>query len=354
MEAGCDGVRRKADPWKVEWPDFFSEVETARSEFARLIGATADDIAIVPSVSYGVQIAAQNLPVRRGSRIVVLENQYFSNLYAWQALAERQGCEIRVVARPEDWDWTSRILEAIDSEVSIVALPNCHWMDGSLVDLERVSPACKAVGAALVVDATQSLGALPLSVTQVQPDFLLCAAYKWLLGPFGLAFMYVAPKWQRGAPLEHTVYARRGAHLLYDVAARRAGLVQLDELYDSARRYDVGERSNFILLPMTIVALRQLMQWGVAEIAGSLQPLTALIRELGEERGLVSPPPGRGVSHFVGLRSPQVWPDGVDKQLRARQVYLSVRGNCLRISPHLYNTEADVRRLFAALDGIVN
>lgn len=347
--AGYAGVDRKAEPWKLGWSDFFAETEVARAEFARLIGAASDDIAIIPAASYGLRVAALNVPAPRGSRIIVLENQFSSNLFVWQELAKEQGCEIVTISQPTDWDWTTSILKAIDKNVSIVAVPNCHWMDGSLVDLKRVGEACRSVGAALVVDATQSLGAFPLDVSEVKPDFLVSAAYKWLLGPYSIGFMYAAPERQNGRPLEYSAFARKGIDRVYDSAAQKAGLVCIDELAPSARRYDVGERSNFILLPMAITALRQIIGWQVPRIAETLLPLTELIHTLGGELGLASAPKGFRAAHMIGLRAPGEWPDGFEQRLRDEKIYASLRGKNLRIAPHLYNTEADIQKLFDVL-----
>ncbi|MGH2484903.1 MAG: aminotransferase class V-fold PLP-dependent enzyme, partial [Ktedonobacterales bacterium] len=182
--AGQEAVARKSRPWRVTPADFFAEAETARALFAELIGADAEGVAIVPSASYGVGVAAANLPLLPGQRVVLLAEQFPSNVYPWQDLAERSGAAVVTVPRPLTGEWTPALLERIDERTAIVALPHCHWTDGSLVDLARVGERARAVGAALVVDATQSVGAFPLDIARVRPDFLVSATYKWLLGPY--------------------------------------------------------------------------------------------------------------------------------------------------------------------------
>ena len=194
VAAGERGLARKARPWQVGPIDFFSESERARALFASMIGAEADSVALVPAASYGTAIAAANLVPAAGQQILVLEDQFPSNYYVWRDLAADRGAELRTIPRPADGDWTGAVLAAIGSGTALAALPNCHWSDGGLIDLEPVGAALRDVGAHLVLDLTQSLGALPFDSRRVRPDFMLAATYKWLLGPYSMGFLYVAPE----------------------------------------------------------------------------------------------------------------------------------------------------------------
>jgi len=342
-DAGQAAVARKSRPWRITAPDFFEDSETVRGLFAELIGAEADGVALIPSASYGVSLAAANLPIRAGQRIVVLDEQFPSNVYSWLDLTARTNAEVVTIPRPDDYDWVGAILDQIDERTAIVAVPQCHWTDGCLVDLVRVGERARAVGAALVVDATQSLGASPFDIQQVRPDFLIAAGYKWLLGPYSVGFLYAAPERREGRPLEHNWIAREGSEDF-------AGLVLYrDAFQPGARRYDVGERSNFALLPIAIVGLRQLLVWGVAEIAATLGELTGAIEARASEVGLQPVPAARRIRHMLGLRSPAPLPAELPTRLAAANVYVSVRGQSIRISPHLYNTPDDIERLFAVL-----
>ena len=343
-EAGIEGLRRKRRPWTVGPQQYFADVEHLRGLFARLIGATADDIAIVPSASYGIAVAAANMRLGPGQSILLLAEQFPSHVYPWRELAKRTGATIATVPRPDDFDWTAAIVPRIEEGCAVVALPNCHWTDGGVVDLERVSERCRAVGAQLVIDSSQSVGMHPLDVRAIQPDFLVNVAYKWLLGPYGLAFLYAAPQHHQGEPIEHN-WVNRSDSQDY------AGLVNYrDDYQPGARRYDVGERGNFVSIPMAITALRQMLDWGVAEIAATVAPLTLAIGARARALGLDSAPPELRVAHMIGLRSPVGLPAGLAERLAAEQVYVSVRGDAIRVAPHLYNNEHDVDRLFGALE----
>ncbi|MBM3517883.1 MAG: aminotransferase class V-fold PLP-dependent enzyme [Alphaproteobacteria bacterium] len=342
--AGHAGLERKAHPWQIKPAHFFEDSEVARALFARLIGASAEDIALVPAASYGISIAALNLAVGPDRRVVILADQFPSNVYPWRELVREKGGEVLTVARPADQDWTAALLAAIDERAAIVALPHCHWTDGGIVDLVAVGARCRAVRAALVLDLTQSLGALPFDVAAVRPDYITCATYKWLLGPYSMGFLYVAPPHREGKPLEHGWIDRAGSENFAALVNYRDGF------QPGARRYDVGERSNFALLPMVIAALRQIEAWGVPAIAETLAERTAAIAHRATGLGLSSVPGHLRAGHFLGLRFRGGVPDGLPERLAQKQVYVSVRGGSMRVTPHLWVNDADIDKLFAVLE----
>src|SRR5215475_14489811 len=295
--AGEEGLWRKAQPWAIAPADFFTTSEAVRTLFAALINAEADDIAFAPAVSYGLAQAAHNLPLQKTQSIVTLVEQFPSNIYPWMDLAERTGATFVSVPRPADDDWTSALLSCIDRSTGVVAVPHCHWTDGGFVDLEAIGVACRRVGAALCVDATQSVGALPLDVERVDPDFVAVASYKWLLGPYSLGFLYIAPRWQRGRPIEHNWIARENSENF-------AGPVNYTRQFQAgARRFDVGERSNFALMPVAEASLKLILQWTVPRISETLGLHTRAISERARgEFGIASVLDQRRAGHYLGLR----------------------------------------------------
>ena len=346
-EMGEKAVARKSQPWNIHANDFFEEAETLRQLFAQLIGADADGIALVPAASYGISVAAANLPLEKQQRIVLLDDQFPSNVYQWQEVASRSGAIVDTIERPQDGDWTSAVLQHIDHQTRIVAIPNCHWTDGSIVDLQQVGVRTREVGAALVVDATQSLGAYPLNVTDVQPDFLVSAAYKWLLGPYSLGFLYAAPQHRQGTPIEFPWINREGSEDFAQLVNYRS------TFQPGARRFDVGERSNFILLPMAIVALQQILQWGVPVIDITLRELTAQIEHEAVNLGLQTVAAHYRVGHMIGLRHPSGLPVHLAEELTKKNVFVSIRGQSIRVSPYLYNTLEDINQLFRVLASLM-
>jgi selenocysteine lyase/cysteine desulfurase len=341
-------VTRKSRPWEITPEDFFEDVEVVRTLFARLVGGDADGVAVIPSVSYGVSVAAANVPVQEGEKILILEDQFPSNVYSWRELASRQGANLVPVPRPEDSDWTGALIEEIDNNTAVVAVPNCHWTDGSLVDLSRVGKRVREVGAALVIDGIQSIGAMPFDVSEVRPDFLVAASYKWLLGPYGVGFMYVDEKHREGRPIEHNWVNRHNSEAFSQLVDYQEGF------QPGARRFDVGERSNFVLLPMAAEALRQILDWEVENVSETTGTLTDLLEQMAEERGIATIPKERRARHLIGLRLGPDAPADLATRLMRHNVFVSVRGPTVRVSPHLYNTEEEIERFFDVLETVAD
>ena len=340
-EAGRRAVARRVHTWEIDAAELAAGADQARALFGRLINAEQDAIAVTPATSYGIAVAAANLDLAAGQDIVVLQDQFPSNYYVWVEKAAWAGATMRVVPRPDNGDWTPRVLDAIAEDTAIAALPGCHWMDASLLDLEAVGVRCREMGAAFVIDATQSVGAQRLDVEKLQPDYLACSAYKWLLSPYSLAFLYAAPGRREGRPLElhngnHDPAQQQGT---YSAALRR-----------DAARYDMGERTNLTLLPMACAAMEQLLAWGVGEIEDSLGILTDKIADEAGQRGYAHPPREHRARHFIGVTPPGGVPAGLVASLATDNVFVAPRGPSIRISPHLHNDAADIDRLFAALD----
>jgi selenocysteine lyase/cysteine desulfurase len=343
LEAGTAGLARKAHPWHITPDQFFTGEEEFRTIAAQLLDGSADCIAIVPSASYGIATAARNVPVKKGQSILVLAEQFPSNYYPWQRQAEENSASLKIVPWPEDDDWTAAVLDSLTTDVAVAALPHVQWTSGGRLDLVRIGEACRKLGAALVLDLTQSLGALPFSVRDVQPDFAVAASYKWLLGPYSIGLLYVAPKWQGGIPLEENWIQRANARDF-------ASLILYTENYDvGARRFDMGERSNFALLPAAMRAMKQLLEWEVAQISETAGALNRQLANAAADVGFSAPAEPLRAPHYLALRRKEAIPKELPEMLAREKVFVSVRGSSIRVTPHVYNTAEDGERLIACL-----
>ncbi len=348
-EAGRDGLARKLHPWEIGGGDFFDPVEALRDRFGRLVGdGDGEGTAIIPSASYGIGIAAQAVSVPPGRRIVVLAGQFPSNVYPWRVVAERDGGSVHTVERPADGDWTAALLSTIDETVAVVAVPPCHWSDGSRVDVQAVGEATRRVEATFVIDGIQWIGAAPFDVTEIRPDYVIGAAYKWLFGPYSICYLWMAPDRRDGEPLEYGWQERARS----DDFARLVDYT--DELRPGARRFDVGEASNFALTPAAIAGLDFVAELGIEAIADYCVVLTERLLEGAEAIGLVVAPEHLRSAHLSGLALPDgLDPDEVGRHLHDAGVYVSVRGTSIRVSTHVYNTTDDVDRLLGVLTEVV-
>ena len=338
----------KSRPWERTPADFFADAERLRALAAGLFGADADGWAIVPASSYGVSTAVRAVEpsLRPGDRILVLDEEFPSNVLPWRRAARETGAEIVTVPTPEDFDWTEAVLKALEPGVRVASLAPCHWTNGARLDLVRIGQACRAHGTILTVDATQSLGAMPLDLDAIAPDFLVASGYKWLLCPYGFSLLYVAPAWREARPLEETWLARANAQDF-------AGLVRYSDDYrPGARRFDVGETCVTTVLPGAIAALEQLTAWGVPAIAESLAAVNARLTERLEGLGFKIAPSEQRCPHLFGARLPDRVGGDVVGALRAKGVHVSQRGVSLRFAPRLHVTEADIAQLFEALEAV--
>jgi len=348
QEAARAAVARKGQPWKLaaDFPE--AQHERTRKAAATLIGANPTDVALVSSVAYGVAIAGKVLPIARGSRVLVLENDHTSPVLEWVSRAEQHGFAVETVAQPADGDWTSAVMEAIERPgappVSLASISSVHWSDGGLLDMQKIRDALRRHGAALLVDATHSVGVIATDVKTLDPDFLIFPTYKWVLGPYGRAFVYVAKRHQDGVPLEQTAFGRR------NIKAENPVYFADTRYQPDARRYDMGERDHFISMEMASIGMEMMAQWGAEAVVKRLSQLTQRIADGLDGMNTVQMPDERlRAPHVLSLGFPAGMPPDLVPKLENEQIYVAPRLGRMRISPHVYNDEADADRFVASL-----
>jgi len=346
-EKGVHSIYRKDDPTTIKPDDFFANGRELRAEFAKLIEAdNPDQCAVIPSVSYGMATVAQNLKAGKGDNIVFCDEQFPSNVYAWHQLAKDRGIELKMVTPPDGDErgknWNQQLLEAIDNQTKLVSIGHVHWADGTLFDLKAIRQRTREVGAALVIDGTQSIGAMPFSVKEFEPDAVIVAGYKWLMGPYALGVAYYGDYFSQGQPIENNWMNRLNSENF-------AGLVNYqDEYQPGSLRYEVGESANFVLSPMLTEAIKQVNAWGadnIQQYTGQL--IGSYLDELRSMGFQVESPEYRG-NHLVGIRLPEhLSLESVKEYFTANRVFLSYRGNSIRIAPNVYNSTKDMDALMA-------
>jgi selenocysteine lyase/cysteine desulfurase len=341
-------AREKSHPWKCFAVDFFDDADTIRHLCAGIFGGDADGYAVVPAASYGLSAAARAVEpqLQSGDRILVMAEEFPSNVLPWRRTAQETGAALLTVPVPPDGNWTQAILDRIDASVKVVALAACHWTNGALIDLAPIGRACRVAGSVLVVDASQSLGAMPFSIEEVRPDFLVAAAYKWLLCPYGFTLMYVSEAWRDARPLEESWLAREHAEDFPNLANYS------DVYMPGARRFDVGEKCTAVL-PGAIAALEQIAAWGVDNVAATLSSTNATIAVHLQQLGFQLPPPAQRCPHMLGAVLPHSYKGQMVAALKGRGIYISQRANALRFAPHLHVSGHDVSRLMQALDELL-
>ena len=345
-QAGIRGLTMKRVPTRFTHQEFFEDADEVRKLYLPIINASDPQrVVIIPSVSYGMAIVARNTPIKAGQEVLTLHEQFPSNMYAWKELANEKGATVRVVDAPKGTAnrgarWNESILEAITEKTALVALGHIHWADGTLINLEAIREKTRKVGAKLVIDGTQSVGALPFDVQKIQPDALVCAAYKWLMGPYAIGLAYLGEAYDNGKPLEENWINRLHSEDFTNLVNYQ------DEYQPKALRYEMGERSNFIGLPMLIQALKHINEWQVDRIQDYCYRISQSAVQQLQNEGFWIEEDNFRAKHLFGIRLPDAKDmNQVKKALERENIKVSVRGNAIRVSPHLYNDEADMLKL---------
>ena len=349
-EKGIEGMRRKRNPISIRPVDFFTEVNELRQKFGKMVNCSPSQVAMNPAVSYGMNSVITNIPCDKGQHALTISEEFPSCYYSAERWCKKHGAELRIIARKDDIpnkgrDWNDRILDAINSDTAFVVMSSVHWMNGTKFDLEQIGLRCREVGAKLIIDGSQSVGALPIDVKKYNIDALICAAYKWLMGSYSTALSYIHEDFNDGIPLEESWMTRTNSE-------RFDRLTNYVEGYKpGAARFDVGQSSNFISGPMLNEALDQLLHWGMGEIQEYCRDLSAPLIDYFNEKNTPMDDEIHRAHHLMGMQLPP----GTDgealvRALQSRNVFVSLRGTNIRISVNVFNTEDDIHELLAALE----
>ncbi|HEX6558338.1 MAG TPA: aminotransferase class V-fold PLP-dependent enzyme [Longimicrobiales bacterium] len=339
--------------WRVELtdPDLTAPLVAARASAAQLIGADADEIALVPNTNIGINIAAtaasKLCDVRR--TILIHDREFPANVYPWLEL-EQHGFKVELITTdtnglPREAVMLERIARG---DVAAISVSFVQFASGFRADLNTLGQACRAAGTLFVVDAIQGVGAIPLDVRTAQIDILACGGQKWLCGPWGSGFAYVRReligRFQPLLPGWISFKATQDFTRLLDY--------QYDML-DDARRFETGSLGFQDYLGLN-QSLRLLLGMGVDQIWAHIRELQAPIIDWSQNRAvpIVSDLREPRRSGILCIRPPD--PDRVYQALSDAQIRCSLRENSIRLSPHWYNTMADVERVIAVLESTVS
>lgn len=334
----------KEQPWKFDTHIFFQMAEDLRAEFAKLMGVGSKNIAIVPSVGYGISLAASLYKKRlEPGNILILDEQFPSNVYPWRAL---KGFEVKTLTRDLNKDLLAQVLKAIDDQTRIVAIPNVNWSDGHYLDVLSLGKELRSRGIRMLIDGVQSCGVLETPLAEIAPDFYVTGFYKWLLGPYGMGAMYISDEFFDGEPLEQAWANREGAENL------RALTQYTDKTRSDAGKFDMGGRS-FVNLALATESIKLLNSWGTKALQEHARELTNLIAKSLDSSKFEVISEELRCPHILGVKALNEWPEDTVEQMANRNVSIALRGDRLRISPNGYNTKSDAERLLTALEGLV-
>jgi len=344
-KAGIKGLKRKRKPYDLLPKHFFDEVKLLQQSFSELINCSNHKrIAIVPSVSYGLANVTHNTKISKGENIVLIQDQFPSNVYPWLSLAKRNNAEVLFVERPKTKEniaekWNEKILKNITNKTKVVSMGIIHWADGTIFNIKAIRKKTTEVGAKLILDGTQSIGAMPFNVEEIKPDALVCSGYKWLMGPYGIGLAYYGPNFDEGLPVEESWVNRKDSHEFSQL------LNYKDEYGELAKRYNVGQQSNFINIPMLNQGIKQLNSWGTENIQNYCKEITEDGLKIIDKTKVWYEESAFRSWHLFGL-IPKTNLKKILKKIREKNIYISLRGETIRVSPHVYNNKKDLEKLF--------
>jgi selenocysteine lyase/cysteine desulfurase len=333
------------NPFKLKANNYFEISDEIRKEFSKIIGSQSNEIAILPSTSYGFANVFNNIKSSRKNTLTV-ENEFPSGYFAIKKWCKINNSKLRVIKRDNlsAEEWNKKIIKSINNRTNIVMMSSIHWMNGTKFDLKQIGNKCKEVGAYFIVDGTQSVGASSINVKEFNIDALICAGYKWLFGPYSMALGYFSEKFNDGNPIEESWMNRSNA-------SEFSNLTDYDIKYKPmAGRYNVGQTTNFILSPIMLRGLKQINKWGILSIEDYCNQLAqSLLKKLKplnfsfETKKYFKP-------HLFSLGLPkEINPLDLKNRLDNERIYVSLRGSNIRISINVFNNDNDIEKLVSVI-----
>lgn len=352
-EKAIEGMIRKRNPFEVGQEDFFKDTVFVKEAFARIVNCNVQNVAIFPSVSYGFSSALNSFEVKDKRHCLVVANEFPSGYFSAEKWAQKHGKELKVIASKDSNNrietWNNDILAAINEDTAFVLISSVHWMDGSIFDLQKIGEKCHSYGAKLLVDGTQSVGALPMDLKTNNVDVLVCATYKWLFGPYSSAIGFISDDFSEGDALEESWMNRTNAHDFAKLCDYG------NDYFPGAAKFNMGETNDFIKMPMLSNSFQQILDWKVDEIQNYCKTLLQPLCDFMSENDIHLEASQYQAQHLIGFQfKDKLNAQKLMEDLKKNYIYLSVRGESLRVSPNVYNTEDDIQKLITILKTHIN
>ena len=301
---------------------------------AKLINATSDSIAAGSSATELLSSLAWAIMPNKNQNVVSTNIVFPSTVYPWMRVASSTGCEIRLSKEKNNLINTKDIIELIDNRTSVVCISHVEYSNGQLFDLGLLCEVAHSHNALLIVDATQSAGAIPIDVNKTPVDAIVCGAYKWLCGPFGAAFMYVSP--ELSERIEPGLVGFRSHKNMWKLDASRV------DYPDSAEKFEFSTMAFGCALGLA-KSIDLLNDIGVKSIFKYNRELAdTLVDNLRSQSAIITSPKNKNRSSIVTAYFKNKDSNKIVEYLNKRKVYVSTRGRAIRFSPHLYNTINDI------------
>jgi cysteine desulfurase / selenocysteine lyase len=347
VRAAHEALEWKKHPYRLPDSVYFDLPDRIREKAGHIIGARPDEIAVTTGASAGMAAVAAGIDWKPGDEVLLGRGEFPAHFSTWLRYETAGKLRVRVVEPRGRFISAEDYVEQIGPRTRVVSASLVRFDNGARLDAPRVAQACEKVGAALLLDITQCAGAMTMKIRDLGATMAVCSGYKWLLGPYGSGFFWVANEWVERLPLGAVYFmALEGAREFH---AMPSGNLRPAP---GARRWDSAETANFTNLAAFDASLDLLLRLGVDNVERYVDALvTEIIARLPSDRFALASPEKRerrGPYVCVSARDPKDTPSFYEK-LRAANISVSLRENALRIAPYIYNTPADVSRLIEVL-----
>lgn len=337
VRSGLDAYTASWDKYGSPWDIWVDQYEKARTGFAGFLGAGADEVAILPSASAGINSIASALQFRERKKIVLGEFEFPTMGHVWLAQRAR-GAEVQFVQSTGDRMPAGNYERAIDANTLIVPVTGLCFMNGWRSELKKIAALAHAQGALVMLDDYQDCGTRPVNVKDLDVDIYVSGTLKYLLGPPGLAMMYVRPELTRKLAPTISGWFAQANPFAFDVRTL--------DLSPTARRFEAGTPA----IPNIYAAIKGvelLQEIGLTEVASRIAQLTAEFLKGARDLGIQTKTPSDSVGPLTVLKCKDS--DALVANLAAQGIVVSNRKDGLRVAFHVYNTSEDVNAVLEVL-----
>jgi cysteine desulfurase/selenocysteine lyase len=342
-----EAIEWKSAPHLLTIPKFQQVPLELKKTIARLLNVDKDDVILGNSATYGLHLLSHGLEFKEGDDIILLQNDFPTDILPWLSLRQK-GVRVSQLAAGNHVLSPQEIEKALGRRTKLVCLPFVHSFTGFKHDIAAIGRLCRARGVLFVVNLSQAAGAFDIDLRSLEVDAVVCAGYKWLLGPYGTGFC-----WMRPEVRQELNYAQNyWISLMDDEALNAEGPLELKDDH-SARRYDVFGTANFFNFVPWKVSMDYLLSAGLNRVEKHNRSLVdQLVDGLdGRPFDLISPRPKEERSNLVVFSFTDASQNSrLFEFLKKEGFYPALWKNKLRVSPHIYNTPREIENLLAALD----
>jgi len=347
VRASQEALEWKRRPDQLADSAYFELPNRIREKVSRLIGGKPEEIAVTSGASSGLAAVAAGIDWKPGDEVVVGKGEFPAHFSTWLRYEQAGKLRVRVVEprgrflTPEDY------IALMGPQTRAISASYVRFDNGARLNTAPIAEACRKFGTALILDLSQCAGGMPIDIGATGATMAVASGYKWMLGPYGCGFFWIADEWVERLPLGAVYFmALEGAHDFRSMFKHQLRPVP------GARRWDSPETANFTNLAAYDASLDLILRIGIDAVAQHVDALTAKIVEgLPREKCVLASPEeraGRGPYVCVSARKIEDTMALYDK-VRAANVHVSFRENAIRCSPFIYNTPEQIDRLIAVL-----